>query len=171
MDLNTKLADGSYPLQIGNIRLDASILNDRNFSDLMNYVRSKYIAMAYEAGKLLKPEEARELRADAMKLAADFEWTSDETQSIIWKPEGVIQLGFRSIQKRHPRISYEEFYKMCTEIGDTDKEKVKNYGIVLENIAQVYQILNYPSKEDLQLMGTDNLGASGGAPAANTKSE
>lgn len=166
MDINTKIADGSYPLEIGKTRFDASILTDRNFADIMNYVRSKYIAMAYEAGKLLKPEERREIVQDAMKVAADLEWTSDETQSIIWKEEGVLQLGFRSIQKRHPRVTYEEFYKLCADRGEDDKERMKNLYQTLEEISKVYQILNLPTNEDLQLMG-----AGGGAPAANTKSE
>lgn len=165
MNIDTALSDGSYPLKVGVTTFNASMLTDRDYSDLSNYIRAKFIAMAYDAAALLKPDQRRELISIAMKEAVYHNWTTDEGQEIIWDEEGLQHVGHQMIRKRHPGVTLDQFVAAC-RVGTTEEEINKNRREAMTEISKVFNIINFPTQEQ-----KDEAGDLGGSSTGSSKSD
>lgn len=155
--MDSKLSDGAYPMNIGDCTYLASMLCDRDYADLDNYIKSVFIANAVNASSHIeKIEDKIDIRKIALREAVFVGWNTPERIGIMSTPDGIIHLGYQLIRKRHPNISLNDFVE----------EVKKDYLRAFEQINIADQVLNY----SLELQ-EDSEGAPGGSATGNGKSE
>lgn len=148
------LANGAFPMKIGNVEYQASRFSDRDWADINEYVRSKYLSNMFEACKNLSSEMQADLKKTALSQLPQIHYDTDEGRNIIFSLDGngIFHLGFQMIKKRHPKVTYEDFEKECRVDGKTATTK----------IMETYDYLMSPP---------EGIDANGGASTENKKSE
>lgn len=130
--VDTRLVDGSFPMKIGEVTYNASMLTDRDYGDIDNWIKSMYIALATNASKMLGETEKKELRVLALGTAISMTWGTDEGLEIMTSLSGLLKLGHQMCRKRHPQLTYEQF----------EKEAYKNLNDSLDQINIAYGIVH-----------------------------
>jgi len=151
--MDNKLSDAGYPIQIGDQEYTASMLTDRDYGDLDQYIQSVFIRMGCNAAELLDDEsKKRELKSLALKDATQIGWGTSEGINIIATVDGILHLGFQMIRKRHAKILFSEF----------KQQALKNLSASINEINLIDRRLNYTIIDDDKKPG--------GASAGNEKS-
>jgi len=160
---DSKLFDAAIEFKVGDEVFYASMLTDRDFGDLDQWIKSKYINMAYEAADLAVEEASndrerssalnrrKEMIETALLSATSIGWGSDEGWNFMMTSEGMIRLGFQFCRKRHPTLKFKEF----------DKEARKDVDKTVVEIDKIYGRF-YPKR-----VKEENTG---GTPDGNSKS-
>lgn len=151
--MDSALFDSAIPMQIGNQQYMASMFTDKDYGDLDNYIRSSFIQMGVEAAEKLKNGMADKLISITLTKATEVGWMTVEGINIISTVDGICQLGFQSIRKRHPEVKYSEFR------AEFDSNRAK----ACQNINLADRQLNFVKKKE---GSTD----SGGSVTGNPKS-
>ena len=147
---DTKLFDSAYPIKIGDVDFQASMLTDRDYGDMDLYLQSRYINMSVKATELMdNPVLKQEIIDRALTNATAINWSSEEGKNFINTTGGIQQLGYLMIRKRHPRITLKEF------IAEYNKAPVA----AAAAISVAFRYLNIDTAED-----------SGGSSTGNNKS-
>lgn len=111
MDNLSRLVDASYPMQFGNQKYDASQLTDRDFEDLKLYIKAVYLKNARLMTVDMDVDGRKEYLAAALTQAMSIEWGDDIANEIIFTRDGIAQMSFQMIKKRHPNITFINFLK------------------------------------------------------------
>lgn len=111
--MDSKLFDSGYPIKIGGEEFTASMLTDRDFGDIDNYIKAQYVNTAYMAAENLSVAERKELTTIALNNAANITWESREGNDLIFSREGIIRLGWQMCRKRHPNLPFKVFYELA----------------------------------------------------------
>jgi len=162
---DAKLFDAAIEFNVGEEVFYASLFTDRDFGDLDQWIKSKYINMAYDAADLAIETASnererttalsrrKEMIESAHLSATNIGWGTDEGWNLIVTNEGMIRLGFQFCRKRHPILKFKEF----------DKEARKDLKKTIIEIDKVYgRFYTKKDKEDSEDIG--------GVPAENSKS-
>lgn len=121
---DTQLTNGSYPITIGNRLLQASVLSDRDYSTIDEFIQSKVIEVARRAASDLAPTERTELLQAAIKAAASSGWGTMEGSKILSTREGTTYLGWVMCRKKQPNLDYEDFVKLISKSEDDAMDQI-----------------------------------------------
>lgn len=130
-----KLADGAYPIRVGNNEFLACTLTDRDYADLVGYVQHKYIQTAINASKEMNGD-ASELKKFAIASATQITWASRECSEIIATEEGTLRIGWQMLRKRHPQLSFDDFKKVVETAPEEYYEQLVLAHKVLHEVEQ-----------------------------------
>jgi len=162
-DNDAQLFDAAIEFPIGDEIYYASRFTDKDFGDLDQWIKSKYINMAYDASDLAIETASnerertaalsrrKEMTDAALLSATSIGWGSDEGWNVIMTNEGMIRLGFQFCRKRHPQLKFKEFNTEARK--DIDKS--------IMEIDKLYGRFYSKKKKE---------GATGGASTENSKS-
>lgn len=145
MSTDTKLFDSSFPMQIGDKEYQASMLTDRDYGDLDNFIKSFYVDIAYRAAENYTPQKRKELVTIALNESINVDWESDVGNSIICSREGMLRVGWQMCLKRHPALTFKEFRD----------EAYKNIASAIMKIDNTWGMF-LPAKEDVGGSSTEN---------------
>ena len=142
-----KLADGAYPIRVGNREYLACTLTDRDYADLVGYCQHCYVQTAVNASKEMNGDSSELLRF-AIASASKITWASRECSEIIGTEDGTLRIGWQMLRKRHPQLGFDEF----KEIVKKDEEEF------YQQIALAHKILHpiEERKEDVGGSSTEN---------------
>src|SRR5688572_3764854 len=94
-----RLTDAGYPMQIGNQEFLACMYTDRDFDEVLQWVRSRYINIASDAAaRNPEPESAQMILSVAIQQATQIYWDSDYTSEILWTVEGIMRRGYQMLR-------------------------------------------------------------------------
>lgn len=144
---DTKLFDSAYPIKIGDVDFQASMLTDRDYGDMDLYLQSRYITMSVKATELLdNPIQRQEIIDRALSNATAVSWSSDEGRNFMQTIGAIQQLGYLMIRKRHPRVSVKDFIA----------EFNKNPSESMSAVSLAFRYLNVESAGDAGGSSTGN---------------
>lgn len=103
-----RLADGSFPVTIGNNEFLMSMLTDKDEADLTGYIQAKYIEIARNIDKELQDDDGEILKF-ALATAVKVTWMTRAGMEIINTNDGALRLGWQMMRKRHPGLSFKDF--------------------------------------------------------------
>lgn len=137
---DARLANGSFPLKIGEQEFAATMLSDKDKGDLTGYIQSKYIEVAKNVGR--ESEDGQELLKFALSTAVNITWGTKEGVEIIFTDEGLLRLGWQMIRKRHLGLSFKDFSELA-------KVSLAN------SITNIIEVYNFVHKSEDAPMGND----------------
>lgn len=114
MSDDLRLADGAFPIKIGEQEYQCSMLTDRDYADLTGWIQSRYIETARNVDReslITDGSDDRDLLKFALATATKITWGTVEGAEILSSTEGMLRLGWQMTRKRHPRLEYKEFRK------------------------------------------------------------
>lgn len=153
--MDSKLADSSYPLKIGDEEYQASMLTDKDYGSLDNYIKAAYIENAFVVAESLVDENRKdEIKRFAMSQSTNVGWFTHEGINIMATQDGLLHLGFQMLRKQHQTLKFSEFKQQVFKHKDT-------LHVSLMNITLADKQLNYIKTEE---------GESRGTPTENDKS-
>ena len=114
MSKTPALTDAAFPIKINGKEYFASMLSDRDYGDLTQYIRAVIIRIARDSAKDFDEVTRAEIYNAALKAAASSGWGTMEGARIISTQEGSTMLGWVLIRKRHPKVSKEAFDRECS---------------------------------------------------------
>lgn len=142
---DSKIADPSWPLKIGDEEYQATMLTDKAYGSLDNYIKATYIENAFKRANAISDEKTKdEIKQFALSQSVHVGWYTHEGINIMSTQEGVLHLGFHMCLKRHPTLKYSDFVK----------EAQKSFLPAIENILMADRRLNYTQIDDKESRGT-----------------
>lgn len=111
-------------------------LTDRDISELDNWVRSRHIQIAIDAGKDLSDEDRMELKEVAMMQAATLSWMSGMGARLMATVDGMARLCWQGIKTNHPLVSLEDLRAKMFDPVNVDEAN------------RVFEKLNLPDSSD-----------------------
>lgn len=168
MTIDTKLHNSAMPMWIGDDKesenpalpknqreLWFSILTDKDYGDLDLYIKSRFIQLAEQNASLLSPLKRKEILSIAIKDSMQIGYDTDDGQEILWQNDGILHIGWISIRKRHPEMTFEMFEQLAK----------RNIIRSITNILTAYKALNFVEDDDKSgvggpLTGNDKSGNS-----------
>lgn len=143
--MDSKLADSSYPLKIGDEEYQASMFTDKDYGSLDNYIKAAYVENAFKTAGLLDDEGRKdEIKRFAMSQSANVGWFTHEGINIMATQDGLLHLGFQMLRKLHPTLKFSEF----------KVEAMKSIHTASMNIVLADRHLNYIKTEEGESRGT-----------------
>lgn len=105
------------PLTLGDREFRMSQLNDRDISELDEWVQDRIVAVAERSimRQKLTPSEVERRLAIAYSAAAGATWMSGDGARMIATVDGIARLLWQSIHHNHPDVSYEDLRRLVYE--------------------------------------------------------
>lgn len=149
------LTNASIPIFLNGEEYKARCPEDKDYTELNEWLKGKFIKVAREACKDLPPIDRREMLEIAIKAAMGVTWVSDEGHSLVNSVDGIAYIAFIMLRSQNPTVTYEWLQEACS----------RDY-----NVEEVGRVFNYFNEqlEKLQSNGqAERKTSSGSTPAKN----
>lgn len=172
----SKLVDSFTPFQIGDQEFKAHILTDKDFGDLNQYIKCKYIENVKKNTETLDEDDQKEFRAIALEEVNEIVWGTKFGHLIIFQRlDGLLHLGHQMIRKAHPNLLFRDFELIAKgekrQKGSpklSKEEKGQCTADSVRSIGDIFMELNIPKEAELAAL---KKGDTGGSPTENGKSD
>lgn len=148
------LTNACVPMFLNGRELKARCPEDKDYTELNEWVKSRFIVLAREACKSLPPIDRREMLDIAIRAVMGVTWISEDGQRIVNSTDGIAYIAYVMLRDQNPDITYEWLQEACS----------REY-----NIEEVGRVFNYFNEqlEKLSSNGATKKTSSGSVPAKN----
>lgn len=122
------LTNAAIPITLGGKDLLVHRLNDRDISDLTEWVRAQFIRTARTSLEGVTDSALRKETLElAMSKAAKMQWMFGEGASMMATPDGLARIIWQAAKQEHPDLSYDYVRSLMMKPGavDTVRESLK----------------------------------------------
>lgn len=110
----TILTNAKVPIFLDGKEYLAQCPKDRDFTELNEWIRSRYIKLARMSGIGLSRVDRDELLSVAIRTAMRVRWSDDDGLSVINTPEGIAKICYMMISAAVP------YENLCEMMNDPD---------------------------------------------------
>lgn len=126
-----------YPIKIGDKSFHMSPLEDVDYDELSNWMRSKVVATARRClSDDMTSEERRELIGAAVERASTMNFGDPKHMDLFMSLEGLARMYWQGVRRSHKKLEFEAFLKLFRANQDAIPE-----------ISRVFKELNYTPGE------------------------